>query len=274
MKKTKYIVFVITMLIVITLGITLSNASSQTQTSNEEQLKQFISEEYNVNTDQLDVKQAVELYNQLSEQYTNEELAKMLEENKQEIVKAGIPADAITAGTQILKTTDTEELRKIINNDLDVDKIQEMLNKGYSTSEIIKQVATPEKTFDLAIKMLLANTIVKALLLISFIFLFFNVILRWIIFNKAGKHGWAAIIPIYRHIVYLKVCGISPWLLLFAFIPIFGWLILWIVNIISKFELAKAFGRGFFFGLGLWFFNTIFELILACSKRKYVGFEE
>lgn len=90
---------------------------------------------------------------------------------------------------------------------------------------------------------------------------------RWIIFTKAGKPGWACLIPIYDSIIYLDIIGKSYWWILWLMIPgvniIF---IIWSVNLLSK-----SFGKGVGFTLGLLFFSYIFFPILAFSDYKYEG---
>ena len=99
----------------------------------------------------------------------------------------------------------------------------------------------------------------------------YKIILRWIIFKKANKHGWASIIPIYRQTTYLKVSKMSPWWILIVFIPFIGSLIYGIIKIISRFKLSKAFKKGAGFGFGLLFLPLIFESILAFNSNiKYV----
>jgi hypothetical protein len=83
----------------------------------------------------------------------------------------------------------------------------------------------------------------------------------WKVFEKAGEPGWAAIVPIYNWIVLLKIAG-KPWwwfLILWLFIP-------WIIAAIA---LAKNFGKGTGFGLGIAFLGFIFIPILAFSDAKY-----
>ena len=115
-------------------------------------------------------------------------------------------------------------------------------------------------------KLFLANKIVKTVIAIIILLFIYKTILRWIIYKKAGKHGWAAIVPVYRQIVLYQVCGLSPWLMLFWLVPIIGWLIMLVVAIMKRFCLAKEFGKGTLFGFGLLIFPTIFQSILAFGK--------
>ena len=59
----------------------------------------------------------------------------------------------------------------------------------------------------------------------------------------------------------------TGWLFLLGFVPIVNI----VVGIMVNFKLAKAFGKGTGFGLGLLFLNTIFILILGFGDTKYVG---
>lgn len=89
----------------------------------------------------------------------------------------------------------------------------------------------------------------------------------WKTFEKAGKPGWAAIVPIYNGIVILEIAGKPIWWIILFFIPC--------VNIIAAIlvfiALAKAFGKSEIFGLGLAFLGFIFFPILGFGDAKYIG---
>ncbi len=68
----------------------------------------------------------------------------------------------------------------------------------------------------------------------------FYILVCWKLFLKAGKPGWASIIPIYNVIVILEICGKPIWWLILCFIPIVNFVIGFKVSI----ELAKRFGKG------------------------------
>ncbi len=91
----------------------------------------------------------------------------------------------------------------------------------------------------------------------------------WKLFTKAGKHGWAAIVPFYNQIVLLEVIG-RPWwwLLLMMFVPFFG---IWI-SVVVMLDLAKSFGKSVGYGILLLLVPFIGFPLLAFSKdAKYVG---
>ncbi len=93
------------------------------------------------------------------------------------------------------------------------------------------------------------------------------IIARWKIFQKAGKPGWAAIVPIYNFIVELEIIGKPWWWLLLMFIPIVN--IVFAIMMVNL--LAKSFGKDVGFTLGLLFLPFIFYPILGFGKAEYVG---
>ncbi len=95
----------------------------------------------------------------------------------------------------------------------------------------------------------------------------FFIVAAWRVFTKAGRPGWGSIIPIYNTYLLLKIAGRSGWWLLgfcVPFLNIYGIVVMWL-------RLAKAFGRGTGFGIGLIFLSPIFIPILAFGDSRYVG---
>ena len=89
----------------------------------------------------------------------------------------------------------------------------------------------------------------------------------WKVFTKAGEEGWKSIIPIYNVYTLLKIVGRPGWWLILFFIPFVN-VIIWIIVAL---DLAKSFGKGTGFGVGLIFLGFIFMLILGFGDAKYVG---
>jgi hypothetical protein len=89
----------------------------------------------------------------------------------------------------------------------------------------------------------------------------------WKVFSKAGQPGWAAIIPIYNILVLLRVVGRPWWWLLLMFIPFVNL----VIGIVVYYDLAKSFGHGVLFLLGLLFLPFIFLVILGFGGDKYLG---
>jgi hypothetical protein len=89
----------------------------------------------------------------------------------------------------------------------------------------------------------------------------------WKVFTKAGQPGWAAIIPIYDLIVLLQIVRRPLWWIVLLFIP----LVNVIVGIIVMVDLARVFGKGIGFGVGLLLLPFIFFPVLGFGDAKYQG---
>lgn len=108
---------------------------------------------------------------------------------------------------------------------------------------------------------------------VAFVLLFELVVLvlvaasAWKVFVKAGQPGWAAIIPIYNVIVLLQIVGRPLWWILLMLIPFVNFIIAILVNL----DLAKSYGRGAGFAIGLLFLPFVFWPILGFGDAGYRG---
>ncbi len=89
----------------------------------------------------------------------------------------------------------------------------------------------------------------------------------WKIFEKAGKPGWAGIVPIYNLIVWLEIVGRPIWWIVLMFVPCVGI----VVGIILCIDLAKSFGKDAAYGIGLALLGIVFFPMLAFGDARYVG---
>lgn len=103
--------------------------------------------------------------------------------------------------------------------------------------------------------------------LLYMVVIVFYIYCMWRIFTKAGKPGWAAIIPIYNILVELEIVGRPWWWLLLMLVPVVNV----VIGVIILLDLAKVFGKSTGFGLGLIFLAFIFIPILAFGDAKYLG---
>lgn len=271
-------------IVMIMLSICFSSKAALTkeprtmQSVDENTLKSFLQQETSIDPNSVNIGEVLAAYEELTKKYTNEEIADMVEEHKEEVKSYGISEDVLLAGTKLLRTVDEKELNKILKEDLKVDQIKEKLEAGVSTDEIVEELQKNLSTTDkltIGVKVLLTSSIFRTAMIVIIVLFIYGTILKWVLFHKAGRHGWAAIIPIYREVTLLKVCDMSAWWLLFLVIPVVGWLVLGVVAIVTRFRLAKAFGKGIGFGFGLLLLGVIFESILAFSPHtKYVGIEQ
>jgi len=89
----------------------------------------------------------------------------------------------------------------------------------------------------------------------------------WKVFAKAGEPGWLGLIPIVNIYYLCKIAGRPGWWVILLLIPIVNLIVTAIVSI----DLAKAFGKGTGFGIGLWLLGIIFYPILAFGPAQYQG---
>lgn len=89
----------------------------------------------------------------------------------------------------------------------------------------------------------------------------------WKVYVKAGQPGWAAIVPIYNMYIMLKIAGKPGWWLVLMFVPIVNL----VVSIIALLALAKAFGKGGGFVVGLILLPFVFWPILAFDGSTYTA---
>ncbi|WP_442589871.1 DUF5684 domain-containing protein [Pedobacter sp. AW31-3R] len=101
----------------------------------------------------------------------------------------------------------------------------------------------------------------------SFVLLVLTVVGLWKMFEKAGKPGWAAIIPVYNLIVLLEITG-KPmiwiiWLIIPCTSPIFA---IWLVNLNMK-----SFGKSVAYTIGAIFLPFIIYPIIGLGDSVYLG---
>ena len=87
----------------------------------------------------------------------------------------------------------------------------------------------------------------------------------WKVFTKAGEPGWAAIVPIYNVIVLLKIAGKPIWWIILCLIPLVNFIVLILVAL----GVARNFGKGTGFGIGLALLGPIFYPILGFGDARY-----
>lgn len=219
--------------------------------------------------------QILNLYTQLAKSYTNTEIVEMIEQHRDEFEQNNVKMDNIDSVTNLLKIVDTNKLNKIVSQ-IDVNEISAKIENGENIQAILNSITgtmTPVEKVNFVMDILLSAQIVKAIAIILIVLFIYRTLLRCVIYKKAGKKAWAPFIPIYRNVVMLKICGMSPWWLLLLLIPVIGWILLFVVSVASKFMLAEAFGKGTGFAFGLWLLAPIFETMIVFSRKtKYIGF--
>jgi hypothetical protein len=100
------------------------------------------------------------------------------------------------------------------------------------------------------------------------------IVSMWKVFTKAGKPGWAAIVPLYNYWVLAEVAGRPGWFglvaVLICAVPFLGWIAALIMLLFISMDIAVKFGKSTTFGVvGLWLFSIIGFAILAFGPAKY-----
>ena len=113
------------------------------------------------------------------------------------------------------------------------------------------------------------------IMIIAFAVAILQIVATWKLFEKAGKPGWASIVPVYNVVILLQIIGYKWYdifLFLLGYVPIVGQLALILFVIQYNIKLSKAFGNDVGYGIGLAFLPIIFIPIFAFSKSiNYIG---
>jgi hypothetical protein len=121
----------------------------------------------------------------------------------------------------------------------------------------------PNSTTAMAGAIALIGVLFIPFLIISII----SIIGQWKVYTKAGKPGWACIIPIYNLIVLLEIAGKPIWWIFLFLIPCVNIIfIVWTINLVSK-----SFGQSEGFTVGLLLLGFIFWPILGFGNYQYLG---
>jgi hypothetical protein len=109
-------------------------------------------------------------------------------------------------------------------------------------------------------------------ILIDIVVLFTLIMMEslWKIFKKAGRDGWAALIPVYNTLTIIDIVGKPAIWFIFMFIPFVNIIfVVWVVNL-----LAKRFGKSEGYTIGLLFLPFIFYPMLGLSEQQMLPAED
>ncbi len=90
----------------------------------------------------------------------------------------------------------------------------------------------------------------------------------WKLFEKAGKPGWAGIVPIYNMVVMLDIAGRPLWWVALLFIPIVNF----VVAVIVMYEFVRSYGKDTAYAVITILIPVVMFPVMAFSKStKYHG---
>ena len=99
------------------------------------------------------------------------------------------------------------------------------------------------------------------------------ILINWFLFKKMGIEPWKCLIPFYNlYVLCEKIFGNGLFFLVpFAsMIPVVGYVIVLLFSVVESIRLAKSFGKGTGFAVGLIFLSPIFLAILAFGDAAFV----
>lgn len=101
---------------------------------------------------------------------------------------------------------------------------------------------------------------------VAFLFVAITIIVpTCLIFQKAGREWWEALIPFYNAYIMTVIIGQPWWILIGFFIPIINW----VIGAYMYYHLSKRFGFDIPFAIGLVFLPFIFLPILGFGGALY-----
>ncbi|MDP5169049.1 MAG: DUF5684 domain-containing protein [Bacteroidia bacterium] len=89
----------------------------------------------------------------------------------------------------------------------------------------------------------------------------------WTVFEKAGRPGWYALIPVWNVYQLVKIAGMRGISMLLLLVPIVSLFYIFGLNM----RIARAFGKDQGFGIGLTLLGFVFWPMLAFGDAEYHG---
>lgn len=112
-------------------------------------------------------------------------------------------------------------------------------------------------------------------IIFGIIFLAWTIVYRWVLFKKAGKNGWEAIIPFYSSWTLYEISGFPGWLCFIGIasvIPIVEYIVPFAyiaLGIVTSMSICKKFNKTGAFWVLVWLLPYVGLPILAFGKDKY-----
>lgn len=102
---------------------------------------------------------------------------------------------------------------------------------------------------------------------LAFVLTVLLIIGMWKIYTKAGRPGWASIVPLYNVWVLCEIAGKPGWWMFLLMIPLVN-IAIWVIIAVA---LSEKFGHGLGFAMGLILLPSVFYIILGFGGSRYQG---
>ena len=124
--------------------------------------------------------------------------------------------------------------------------------------------------------------VIFVILIVVFVMCILTIIGQWQLFKKAGKPGWAALIPIYNTYVLCQITGVNPWWIAIVFVAgviieivpalsIVSTIVEIYFGVLLAVSVSRSFGKNDGYAVGIYFLGFIFYPILGFGKSEYLG---
>lgn len=114
---------------------------------------------------------------------------------------------------------------------------------------------------------LVAGAFGMVFMLVMMVVLVICIVGMWKLFEKAGKPGWACLIPFYREWLLMEILGFPGYYFLIMFVPFVGFLF----ALYCMYKLPLVFGKDMIWGIAAIFLAPLVMLALGFGDAQYQG---
>lgn len=126
--------------------------------------------------------------------------------------------------------------------------------------------------------------------IISAVWYILLIVGMWKLFAKAGEPGWKSLIPAYNEYILFKIswsstmfwamllcmaggyfCLLNSYLMGLYYLGLALIITALIMKAACSYKMARCFGKGIGFTIGLWIFEPLFLIILGFGSARYSG---
>ncbi len=143
-----------------------------------------------IDINSININEVLDIYEDLSEIISNEDIADLLKDNSKLLTDAGIDEGILSTTETLLRTFDSSAVVDIVRNDLDLDKLIQMYQNGASLEDILSSIITGTSTqtkIKIVFKLLFSNFYVRVFFVVMIIIAIYSIFITSLIFGKARK---------------------------------------------------------------------------------------
>lgn len=134
----------------------------------------------------------IELYTNLTESYSNEQIADMIDDCKGNLSEYGVPEENLDSVTTVLRNLNTTQTKEVLDK-ININEISQKLSNGESIQTIINDIMqsmTATEKVDLVVSILLSANIIRTVLIVLLVIFVYRTLLRCVIYKKQeNMHG-------------------------------------------------------------------------------------